>query len=208
MHGDVSRETFISALDNGLVELGLSLPSSVVARSAALYALLIQWNCTHNLTRITDPAEAATRHFAESFALLSVPEVFSGVSECADIGSGAGFPGLPLSMALPSLSWTLVEKVSKKAAFITFAAATLGLSNVTVRGEDARRLSERFDLITFRALSSDPAFIISLIPLLSQGGRFALYLGPEQAIPEQLVGIEHLIRLGERSFRIALVRPR
>ncbi len=208
MHGDVSRETFISTLDKSLAELGLSLPSSAVARSADLYALLVQWNRTHNLTRITDPAEAATRHFAESFALLSVPEVFIGVSRCADIGSGAGFPGLPLSMALPSLSWTLVEKVSKKAAFITFAAATLGLSNVTVRGDDARRLTERFDLITFRALSSNPAFIASLIPLLSQDGRFALYLGPEQVLPEQFAGTEHLIHLDGRSFRIALVRPR
>jgi hypothetical protein len=77
-----------------------------------------------------------------------------------------------------------------------------------VRGDDARRLTERFDLITFRALSSDTSFISSLVPLLSPAGRFALYLGPEQTFPEFLVGTDYPIRLGDRSFRIALVRPR
>jgi 16S rRNA (guanine527-N7)-methyltransferase len=208
MQSDVSRETFLATLGDGLAELGRPFSSSVLSQSADLYALLLQWNRTHNLTRITDPAEAAIRHFAESFSLLSVPDAFVGVSRCADIGSGAGFPGLPLAMARPDLSWTLVEKVTKKAAFLTFAAATLGLSNVTVRGDDARRLTEQFDLITFRALSSDTSFIVSLVPLLSPTGRFALYLGPEQSVPGFLSGTEYPFRFGSRSFRIALVRPR
>jgi 16S rRNA (guanine527-N7)-methyltransferase len=207
VQNNVSRETFLAALQESLFSLSIILPPAVLSKSADLYALLLLWNRTHNLTRITDPVEAARRHFAESFVLLSVPEALPEGGRCADIGSGAGFPGLPLAMARPDLSWTLVEKVGKKASFLIFAAATLGLTNVTVRAVDARRLPDRFDRVTFRALSSDPSFIAELIPLLSPDGQFALFLGPEQAVPARFFGTESSISLHDRSFRIALLRP-
>lgn len=208
MQDDVSRETFLITLQEGLEFLSLTLPPEVLTKSATLYSLLLQWNRTHNLTRITDPASAARRHFVESFALLCIHGALPRDGCCADIGSGAGFPGLPLAMACPSLSWTLVEKVKKKAAFLTFAAATLDLTNVSVCATDARDLNNSFDLITFRALSSDSSFITELVPLLSPNGHFALFLGPEQPLPCGFFGAEFTINLHDRSFRIALLRPR
>lgn len=207
MLDNVSRETFITALQAGVSTLPLFLSPEVLSKSLSLYDLLLQWNRTHNLTRITAPAEVAQRHFAESFSLLSLPEALPTRGRCADIGSGAGFPGLPLAIARPDLSWTLVEKVGKKASFLTFAAATLGLSNVTVRAVDARQLTDRFDRITFRALSSDPSFIAELATLLSPDGQLALFLGPEQSLPSGFFGTEFPVNVNDRSFRVALLKP-
>ncbi|HNT27528.1 MAG TPA: 16S rRNA (guanine(527)-N(7))-methyltransferase RsmG [bacterium] len=202
---DVSRETFRAALDSGLTELGLSLSEEVLQKSADLYALLLEWNRVHNLTRISDPVEAAHRHFVESWASLLLPGLFDGVSSVADIGSGAGFPGLPLALARPDTSFTLVEKAPKKAAYLSFAAASLKMENISIRCADARRLSDRFDLVTFRALTSDDRFVGEMTPLLSPGGRLLLFLGPSQKIPSGLTGHERTIILSGKKTRFALL---
>jgi len=204
---DVSRETFRATLDVALEEMKLPLPSGVRERSVALYLLLVEWNRVHNLTRIVSAEEAAWRHFAESWAPLMVAGLFDGVVSAADIGSGAGFPGLPLALALPDIRWTLVEKASKKAAFLTYATATLGLTNITVRSVDARTLSDRFDLVTFRALTSDEHFLEDLASLRSTGGRLLLFLGPDQPVSAAFSDEEHLCSLRGFPFRL-VVSPR
>ncbi len=208
MQVDVSRETFRAALDAGLDELSLPLPEQVREKSGDLYSLLFDWNRVHNLTRVVEPAEAARRHFVESWSLLTVPGLFEGVRSCADIGSGAGFPGLPLALALPGIHWTLIEKAQKKAAYLTFAAAALKVNNVSVLCADARKTAERFDLITFRALTSDDRFILDLAALLSPAGRFVLFLGPAQQAPDGFAGEELSVALGDRTLRLVVGRPR
>lgn len=208
MQVDVSRETFRAALDAGLDELSLPLPEQVREKGADLYSLLSDWNRTHNLTRVIDPAEAARRHFVESWSLLTVPGLFEGVRSCADIGSGAGFPGLPLALALPGIHWTLIEKVRKKAAYLTFASAAMGAGNVSVLCADARKTAERFDVITFRALTSNDRLIHELSTLLSPAGLFVLFLGPSQQPPDGFVAEEHLFSLGARTVRLLIGRPR
>jgi 16S rRNA (guanine527-N7)-methyltransferase len=204
---DVSRETFRTALDAGLAELSIDLPPEIREKSAVLYALLLEWNRVHNLTRIVDAAEAARRHFIESWIPLLLPGLFDGVVSGADIGSGAGFPGLPLALALPRLRWTLVESSRKKAAYLTFAAATLGMKNLSVRCADARRIDDRFDLVTFRALTSDQRFTEDIARLRAPGGRLLLFLGPEQTIPPFLAMTEHRYAAGDRTLRFALSDP-
>lgn len=206
MAGDVSRETFRTTLDVGLTALGLSLPEEALQKSVELYALLLEWNRVHNLTRISDPAEAACRHFVESWASLVLPGIFDGVSSVADIGSGAGFPGLPLALARPDVLFTLVEKAPKKAAYLSFVSASLNLRNVSVRSVDARHLSDRFDLVTFRALTSDDRFISDLASLLVPAGRLLLFLGPTQKIPAGFDGLEQDIFLSGKRLRFALLR--
>jgi len=202
---DVSRETFRAALNSGLAELGISLPEMVLQKSADLYALLLEWNRVHNLTRISEPAEAAHRHFVESWAPLLLPGVFDGVSSVADIGSGAGFPGLPLALARPDISFSLVEKAPKKAAYLSFAAASLGLDNISVRCADARKISDRFDLVTFRALTSDDRFIDEMTSLLVPGGRLLLFLGPSQKSPCGFSGEERTVLFSGKKTRLVLL---
>lgn len=205
MSNDVSRETFRAALYQGSVDLGLFLPDEVLEKSVALYALLVEWNRAHNLTRIIEPHEAAYRHFIESWTPLLIPGLFEDVASVADIGSGAGFPGLPLAMARPDIFFTLVEKAPKKAAFLSFAAATLGLANVAVLCADARHISDKFDLVAFRALTSEERFIGELASLLSPCGRLLLFLGASQSIPSGFHSEEICFSFSGRNTRLALL---
>src|SRR5688572_14214786 len=108
-------------LQQELVRLGLSMPPEALPKFDRLAAELADWNSRVNLTAITDPDEVAIRHFADSLSgLLVLPPVPEGRPDLRviDVGAGAGFPGLVLVLARPSLRLTLVEATGKKAAFI------------------------------------------------------------------------------------------
>jgi len=134
---------------------------------------LIHWNKTFNLTAITDPVEVALKHFLDSLpALHYIP------SDAAllDIGTGGGFPGLPLKICMPSLSAALIDASRKKVNFLKHVIRTLKLNNVTarhVRAEDltAENLpAHRFDVIISRAFSSLNHFLKLALPLLAEHG--------------------------------------
>lgn len=119
--------TFEGALREALDELGLDPAADQVDQLVAHYELLVRWNRRINLTRITDPTEAARRHFGEAaFLHKELPKMASAV----DVGSGGGFPGLPFAVLRPQAAVTLVESTRKKAAFLSEAARNL--PNVSV----------------------------------------------------------------------------
>lgn len=149
-------------LAEGIAALGLDLPAGAEDRLAAYLALLVKWNKVYNLTAIRDPREMVTHHLLDSLAVLPVLEKSALAGRCvrlADIGSGAGLPGIVLAIARPGWSITSVEAVEKKAAFQRQAKIELGLDNVVVHCGRVEELRDTFDAAISRAFASLADFI-------------------------------------------------
>ena len=143
-------------------------------------ALLLKWNARTNLTAISDPEEIVARHFGESlFAarLLVAP----GAHESAiDIGSGGGFPGLPLKIWNQNLELTLVESNHKKAVFLKEVVRALHLTGTAVLTDRAERLKLQSNLVSLRAVERFEAILPVARRLVASGGRIALLIGSSQ----------------------------
>jgi 16S rRNA (guanine527-N7)-methyltransferase len=150
----------------------------VIAGAARHLALIAEANEYMNLTRIVSAREAAVKHVLDSL----IPwRLFAGAKRVLDIGAGAGFPGIPLALALPEIQFTLAESIQKKARFVEAAVAALELRNVTVearRGEEIVR-GARFDIVTARALAPVARILEFIGPALKNGCRALLYKGPD-----------------------------
>ena len=148
--------------------------------------LLRKENQTHNLTRITEPKEIQQRHFADSLAAVDIINKLAAEiknPKIIDIGSGAGFPGLALAIAMPHIQLTSVEATGKKINFQKQAAAMLGLTNVTLINKRAEDLAndpahrEQYDFAVSRAVA-DLAILSELcIPFVQPGGYFLAWKG-------------------------------
>ena len=150
-----------AVLREGLAGLGLDLPAAVQARLLAYVALLKKWNVTYNLTAIRDEAEMVTQHLLDSLSVLpALPELALAGRRWADIGSGAGLPGIPLAIVRPDLDMTLVETVAKKSAFQRQAKIELGLANLTVVNRRVEELpGGAFDAVISRAFADLADFV-------------------------------------------------
>ncbi len=144
--------------------------------------LLLRWNKTVSLTTVTKVDEILAFHFGESlFALRMLPVE---KSRLADVGSGAGFPGIPLAMARPSLDVTLIEPNAKKFAFLNEVIRQLGLNNVTAfrcRTSDLQAPEERFESVTARAVGQFDELIGWAQARITHGGKLILWVGDEDA---------------------------
>jgi 16S rRNA (guanine527-N7)-methyltransferase len=144
-------------------------------------ALLLEWNRKLSLTAVTDPAEMVRFHFGESLFAASALEILDG--RLADVGSGAGFPGIPLAMAIPGVQVTLIEANAKKVAFLSEVARRLDLANLCVvrsRMEDAKQIGA-FDFVCARAMGKHPSLMRWSFGKLTQRGRLVLFLGEKDA---------------------------
>lgn len=160
----------------GVAALGLVLPDDGEAKLLAYLALLEKWNRVYNLTAIRDPARMVEQHLLDSLA--AVP-LFARSKRVLDVGSGGGLPGIPLAIARPELSVTLIDTVSKKTAFLTQAKGELGLANLAVvsgRVEEYRP-EARFNIITSRAFAELALFVNLTRHLLAPGGRWLALKG-------------------------------
>jgi 16S rRNA (guanine527-N7)-methyltransferase len=163
-----------------LVPFGLQWTSHQLGLLATYLELLLRWNRKINLTSVRDPGECVTRHFGESLYLARWVDLKGAL---VDIGSGAGFPGLALKIAFPSLSVTLLEPVAKKRAFLKEVARTCGMEAVEVRGErleDFGGSPSSFDAATSRAVGGLDRLVPLAARLLKPGGRLALWLTRDQ----------------------------
>ncbi|OGQ50562.1 MAG: 16S rRNA (guanine(527)-N(7))-methyltransferase RsmG [Deltaproteobacteria bacterium RIFCSPLOWO2_02_FULL_47_10] len=141
--------------------------------------LLLKWNKVYNLTSITAPEEIMEKHFEDSLAVLPY---LSGSGSLLDVGSGAGFPGIPIKIARPALSVTLVEATKKKCNFCDTVIRELGLKNIKVvhgRVEDSKTAAAigKFDIIVSRATFSLEKLVSTAVPYLEEGGKIIAMKG-------------------------------
>jgi 16S rRNA (guanine527-N7)-methyltransferase len=149
---------------------------------------LIEWNTRANLTAIHDPRQIRTKHFLDSFScVLAMRNTLSG--HIADIGTGAGFPGIPLKIIYPEMELTLVESVRKKAEFCQHICEKLELTNVNLLVERAETaalkpdIREQCDWAIARAVAALPVLVEYLLPFVRVGG-FALAMKGENGPAE------------------------
>lgn len=184
MSANAGRE--FASLAARAATLGLPLTRAQVAVCERYAHELIERNTQVNLTAITDLEGVAIRHFLDAFTAAAVRE-WSGRERVIDVGSGAGFPGLALRIAMPGLALTCVESVGKKSRFIEDASALLGLNDVEVRNERAETLAHAaarragYDVGTARAVGSLAACAEYLLPFLRLGGDAIVWKGKVDA---------------------------
>ncbi len=176
----MSAEAPFTALARDAERIGLRFDSATIALCARYAELLIERNTTVNLTAITAPLDIARKHFLDSFTAVAIRR-WTGRERVVDVGSGAGFPGVALRLALPGIRLTLVESMGKKARFLEELTSALGIGGVEVRNERAEALAlerrDRYDVATARALGSLGAVIEYLLPFLRIGGEAIVWKG-------------------------------
>jgi 16S rRNA (guanine527-N7)-methyltransferase len=162
--------------------LPVSSFSSNQLNSVAVYLdLLVKWNSKINLTAIRDPEEIITRHFGESFfAAQKLFPAGASTTVAIDIGTGAGFPGLPIKLWATSLEMTLVESNQRKATFLREVIRALHLESTSVLTERAETVSVRADLVTLRAVEHFEHVLQTARSLAKPGGRLAILIGSAQ----------------------------
>lgn len=185
-------------------ELLLSEMPSITTEQADLFIkyfdMLVDWNTRMNLTRITEPREVAQKHFADSVLAADLIPVGS---RAADIGTGAGFPGIPLKIIRPDIELTLIDSLGKRVNFLNAVCAELGFSAVTVhaRAEDAARDSKlrgSFDFALSRAVAPMNILLELTVPFVKIGGSSLMYKASNVA--EELTSAENaLMVLGCRA---------
>ena len=171
-------------LASGASELGITLSDRQLDMFDRFTELLIEWNQKFNLTRITDPVEIAVKHHLDSLSLLKFVEVPAD-SSIIDVGTGAGFPAIPLKIVLPEIKVVMLDSVRKKLSFIEAVIADLGLHDAKVihsRAEDLGREKtqrDKYDFAVSRAVAKLSVLAEFCIPFCRLGGRFVAYKGPD-----------------------------
>lgn len=163
---------------DALAAAGLGVDAATAAALAAFLNLLARWNRVFNLTGVRRPEEAIARHVVESLVLAP----FLIGTRIADVGSGAGVPGLPLAVVEPGRRFTLIESRAKRCRFLRHAAAELGLDNVSVAEARAEDLdAPPFDTVLARAVAKPAGLLALCRPLVRAGGRLVLLTSAELA---------------------------
>jgi len=162
------------ALAEGIDDLQLTASSDQQKKLLTLLEQLIKWNKSYNLTAIKDPMEGLTLHLLDSLAVVP----FIQQQSILDVGTGAGFPGLPLAIMLPQVRFTLLDSNSKKIRFIHQQIHLLGLDNVeAIHSRVEQPREERFEAIISRAFASIQDMLQLTEHLLQQDGRWLLMKG-------------------------------
>jgi 16S rRNA (guanine527-N7)-methyltransferase len=182
-----------AALDRGLGELGLLLPAGAREKLIAYLALLAKWNRTYNLTAVRDPLRMVSHHLLDSLAVLH----HLGSGRLADVGSGAGLPGIPIAIAEPERPVVLNDASQKKAAFLRQAVIELPLPNAQVHAgrAEAWQPLERFAIVISRAYAEIADLIETCKHLIAPGGVLAAMKGVFPA--HELARIPEGTRCGE-----------
>ena len=183
-----------SILEEGLCKLGL-----LQDRSLALLTRYVEeielFNTAYGLVKVRDRRELIVKHIIDSLAPLSlIGSIVSKTARIADVGSGAGLPGIPLAVCMPDAEFTLIERMGRRAGFLRNVLAVLGLSNARVEEKEMEKFSasssKRFDLVVFRAFRPlETGVLKKLFGFLAPGGLLAAYKGRRQTVEEEMAGI-------------------
>ncbi len=164
-------------------EMGIQMSDAQADKFTAFHEMLVKANARTNLTRVPDDAdEAVDRNYLDSISLVA-DNLPTGTRTLVDVGAGAGFPGIPLSIMLPEIEVTLLDSLGKRVEFMKGAVAVLGLNAraVNMRAEEAGRapgLREAFDVAVSRAVAPLSVLAEFALPLLRVGGVMVAYKGP------------------------------
>jgi 16S rRNA (guanine527-N7)-methyltransferase len=164
-----------------------SLTDAQLEQVSAYLDLLVRWNARINLTAVREPEGMVTRHFGESlFAarqLFTIREAESSGREAKaiDLGSGAGFPGLPLKIFAPAVRLTLIESNQKKVAFLKEVVRAIALTDVNIFAGRAEDYSSTANVVTLRAVERGERALLTAARLVTPGGRLGLLIGSRQA---------------------------
>lgn len=169
-----------TSFNRGLEQLNLSLDTKQLQQFYRYYELLIEKNKVMNLTAITEYEEVIHKHFLDSLALV-LWKGFKGEGHVIDVGTGAGFPGIPLKIAFPELEIVLLDSLNKRVKFLNEVVDELGLQKIVAihgRAEElARKVEyrEMFSLCVSRAVAPLATLVEYCMPFVSVGGRFVAY---------------------------------
>lgn len=185
--------------------LGIVLTDKQIKLFVLFLRQLQAWNKKANLTSITNDEEIVIKHFVDSLALLKAEEIQPG-ARILDVGTGAGFPGIPLKIARPDLSITLLEPIQKKASFLHFVVGLLTLESVNICCGNLQQFAleseklDKFDYVVSRALKND-VVMNNAMAIMSQSGKCIFFLS--KPVSESCIGSQWLI---EREFSFELPR--
>ncbi len=192
-------------------KLGVSLTDEQVKLFEKLSDLLVEQNKTMNLTAITDPDGIAVKHFADSISALSAAE-FAPNAKVLDVGTGAGFPSIPLLIARPDLKMTMIDSTAKKLKYVASTVETLGLNAEVLhtRAEEAgqsKEYREKFDIVCSRAVAALNVLCEYCLPFVKVGGVFLAMKGAKAQ--EEIADAKNAIKTlggkitGEKSFTLS-----
>lgn len=176
------EQYFVDKMTDGAKSLGITLSEKQLGQFYQYYELLIEWNKVMNLTAITELDEVISKHFIDSLSLIRAIKDLSGLhSSVIDVGTGAGFPGIPLKIAFPELKLTLLDSLNKRIKFLNEVIEKLGLNKIETihgRAEDYGRdvkYREQFDFCVSRAVANAATLSEYCLPFVRVGGCFVPY---------------------------------
>lgn len=187
-----------NALKEYLKAINIDINEEAAERFDLYLSELINWNTKINLTAIKEPDAIIIKHFYDSILGMAIP-LWNGKGKLLDIGTGAGFPGIPLKILNPELDVVLVDSLHKRVKFLDNLIDKLKLNNITAihgRAEEIGRDEthrESYEWVVSRAVARLPVLAEYCLPLVKKGGKFLAYKGPEG---------ETECQMGEKSVKI------
>ena len=187
----------IEILRQGIEDFGIEASDKMLADFQKYKEILVEWNQKMNLTGIEDEKEVFIKHFLDSVSAVTKGYIKNGMS-LIDVGTGAGFPGLPIAIMNPNVEVTLLDSLNKRINYLNIVVRELGLKNVTTihsRAEDGARkqeLREKFDVATSRAVANMAVLSEFCMPYVRKGGYFVALKGP--SIDEELKNAGNAIK--------------
>lgn len=184
--------------DNELEKMNIRLTDDQKSQFDLYYELLIEWNRVMNLTGITDYDEVNLKHFTDSLTISRIIDM-AQINTLIDVGTGAGFPGIPIKIAFPHIKVYLLDSLNKRIKFLNEVIKKLGLKNIYAfhgRAEDFakdRQYREKFDVCVSRAVANLSTLREYCIPFVKTGGYFVSYKGGDS--DEEVIRSENAITL-------------
>ena len=176
------EQTFFEQLNREMDTLNISLTEEQCNEFLLYYKILLEWNQVMNLTAITEQSDVITKHFTDSVSLVRViPDLGARDLSVADLGTGAGFPGIPLKIVFPNLRITLMDSLDKRVRFLNHVIEELELKDIHAIHGRAEELGqnkdhrEQYDLCVSRAVANMAVLCEYCLPLVKTGGVFTAY---------------------------------